>query len=414
MIRRDETGTSIKQSCRGPCEMSTLRSRRDASARNGGKQTKDVENPPKWLGHKVEVGDHFYKQRRSHQLRLDELYDTNFFVQIILAYNRFVHEGILQAMFCVLTVFEGISCLMTFCFELTSLGDVLQNYNIVGIFLILEFFLAFSFRDTVKESNLRYIKTPTQYRDLLDNIMNIAKVMSLAIDERFAATDSGRTGVEQRYLVKTDDIKRISKVFTYVRWANFFSLPIFSESYRILPVFIDNALFHYLTGKLCDFTRPETIIEALMVGIVRKAGELRNSKVLDNSQEEQVTAAANKVSEILNKIRITKNISSPPMMGIIAMGMIVVFVLIVIPLQVYSAIGVLTPVFYPIIAVLFSSYFLFAYFYNDPFSPFTHYKAMDFAEWRTENRDQILVFERDAFLSLGYAYPPPHAWNTAS
>lgn len=377
----------------------TLRSRRGAKPKE--KALDAVPSQPASLKSIKARGDHFYHQRKRHAPRLVELYDTNIFVQIIVAYNRFVQEGILQALFCGLTIFEAIACLMTLCFELTSLGDILQNYNIVGIFLILEFFLAFSFRDTVKESNQRYIKAPTHYRHLLDKILGIAKTMPRSIDNR--------------YQISPEDQQRIARLFAYVRWANFFTLPIFSEVHRIVPIFMDNAMYHFLSvDMLCDFTKPETIIEALMFSISQRAGELHNSKILDQSQENTIVEATEEVSKILEQIRITKEIASPPMMQIVSMGIIIIFILVVIPLQIYSTIGVLTPVFFPIIAILFSSYFFFAYFYNDPFSPYTHYRAMDFVGWRSENRDAIITYEGLLFRGLGYAGPPRIAWDTAS
>jgi len=328
-------------------------------------------------------GDIYHVQRRRHAPHLVKLYETNVFVQAIVGYNHLVREGILQALFCAVALFEGIASLMTYAFELTSLRDILQSRNITGIFLMLEFILAFNFRDTIRDSVLRYHRGPTQYLKLLDCIRAVARYTALSVNLENGVSNEAHT--------------KIAMIFAYVRWANHFTLPVFSEVHRIAPIFMNGPLFHNLTVRLQrNIGDYEGVIDGLMYEISQLAGELKDERVLTSNEEGGILSNVDNVEKILQEIRISKDISAPPMIKLVSLAVIAIFVVIVIPLQCYSQVDIMTPLFYPLIAVVFSSVFLFAFYYGEPFSPFTHYKAMDFEGWRDDNTRTILNYERVA------------------
>lgn len=335
-------------------------------------------------------GDAFYEQQRRHVEGYAQLQDTNSVVQLMVAYNHLVREGILQAVFYALTLFVGIGCLVTFLFELTSLKDILNQRPITAVFAMLEFMLVFQYRDTVKKVMVRFQRAPRWYFELLRKLSDIAETVSCSVDERWAAK------------ARPDEQTSLNALFLVLCWANFMALPMFSQPHRALPISMPAGLYHEVRNKMKkDISQPIEWVAAMLYIANRLAGDLRNDKVFTASQESQILAQIKQAEDILRQVEADRVLGIPPIIDLITLGVIGLFVLFIIPLQIYSLVDILTPLLYPIIAIVFTSIFLFWIYYNEPFSPFSHYKAMDFAKWRSDNNKRIRNYQYLSLVELG-------------
>ncbi len=316
------------------------------------------------------------KQLVRYREIFSRLYDVNYIVQAVVAYNHLVREGILQAVFCVIAFFVAISSLITFLFELTSLKDILMSRNITGVFLLMDFILALQYRDTIRKVMIKFQRGPKLYWELLHQILRIGSSISTSVHERT------KVGPREREV--------LNSLYEILYWLNFVSLRIFSLQSRAEPISMSASMYILLVHQLGqDPSRPIDISKALLFVVARQAGELRDYSVLSTPQETMVRKEVEKTIDLLEDIERESVIGVPPMIDLITLAVIALFILFVIPLQIYSMVDILTPLLYPIIAIVFSSFFLFWIYYNEPFSPFSHYKAMDFHAWRRDNNDAL-------------------------
>ncbi len=257
-------------------------------------------------------------------------------------------------------------------FDRTSIGQYLQERNISAAFSIMDIVVAFVYKDQLMGAVEAFVSMPLKFVNILLSINNISETMSGYL----SVTATG----------KCDQcVNEIQQFFEILRAINYITLHLYLKGKDKIRAPYSDRIANVIYLYSDDYTSPAAQLKLLIKEAKRSVKFFALRGYLSDPDEINVNTKFDELSAKLDVSLQSTSVVAPPELKDqlnVAMGF---YILLIIPLNMYSLVNTLTPLMLPIIMYMFIGSIITKWWIGDPFDPNPRTQRFDYYKIREEN-----------------------------
>jgi predicted membrane chloride channel (bestrophin family) len=292
---------------------------------------------------------------------------------IIRSFIEYDKIGIVPITIIIFTAFFIMGYIWTVFFDRTDIGAYIQERNISGAFSIMDLVIAFVYRDQLASAVQDYVATPTRYVKMVLELDNIGQYTA-----QFVSIVS--TGECQ------DCREEVYECFQWMIAYNYFALQLFlKEKERTIAPYsagIEDVIARYSK----DPRDPASNMKVCSMELHRCIGILHRKGYIQGVEAKSIYDKCGDLQDVLNSVEQGKMVTSPAILYnqlLLAVG---IYILIIIPIQMYSLINNLTPLMLPVIMYLFTGAIYYRWYLGDPFDENPRGVRFNYTQIKSQNK----------------------------
>lgn len=269
-------------------------------------------------------------------------------------------------------------------FDRTSIGAYIQARNISAAFSVLDLIIAFVFRDQLTSAVQDFIATPMKYIAIVLAVKNIANESASFFS----------TTVDKNCKICMSQTNRF---FELIIALNYTALHLYlREPERVARPFgkqLDGTGDNFIEEKVKifadDYRMPISQLELMIRELLRLISYFSRIGMVNPQEETVLYNQFRQLEEKLNIVQEGTMVSTPTLLYNQLLISVGVYILVIIPIQMYSLINTMTPLMLPVIMYLFLGAIVYKWWLGDPFDPDPRGDRFDYYKIRQDNEDVI-------------------------
>ncbi len=273
------------------------------------------------------------------------------FIKGFIEYDKI---GIVPITIIIFVTFYVWGYIWTVFFDRTDIGAYIQQRNISGAFSIMDLVIAFVYRDQLASAVQDYVATPTRYVKLVLELDNIGQYTA-----QFVSIVS--TGECQ------DCRAEVWECFQWLIAYNYFALQLFLKERERTHAPYSDGIMGGIVAYSKDSKDPASNMKVCSMELQRLIGLFHRKGYLQGVEAKSIYDKCGDLQDVLNSVEQGKMVTSPALLYnqlLLAVG---IYILIIIPIQMYGLINNLTPLMLPVIMYLFTGAIYYRWYLGDPF-----------------------------------------------
>lgn len=274
--------------------------------------------------------------------------------------------------------------------EFTDIGGIISSSrNFIAVFNLADFIIAFMYRQWLTQSLELYEVAPRQLQELLERVLLLSNTY-------------------YKYLIPNNPL-----VHAHGMEQNAYNLCIahpadllVAMNERALCMFMPfedeqrSQASEYLQERLQVQGAPVNgdgdVLDRLADSFDRIVREQHALGTFEGEGRSQMSTIILSIKNSLAQYRQASRIRSPPVSRDILVFVMAVYMVAIIPVTQYSAVGVYMAIMYPFTVMLVFGSIFMTWFIKGPFSSHARFRGMAFYEWRSVNYVHMRQHEREA------------------
>lgn len=328
----------------------------------------NLNAPP---GHRYSLTDKVQRKR--------VWYPKSEFIALITNISKLHINGILVVSFIFLAFYEMWALFVVYIFEYAGFQKTFANRNLGLAFSSLELIIAFIYRDAII----------TVYGNLtgkLGLLFGLLQTTDDCVDELVASINPHHF-IPDSPLEKSRAIKHVRYCYEILSvlpntYHRFFDksqkerTPVYNE-------YITSLLLPHVGFK--SMKKPSRKIQCFLIEFKKLIGKLSDGGFVNETQATALYKACDDILVALQKSIQSKYVKTPNIFIAIYSVVVLIYVVVVLPINMYQYVDILTPLIYPFVTFLLTAPFIFYYFYGKPFTKRGTHIGMHYNIWIKES-----------------------------
>jgi hypothetical protein len=320
--------------------------------------------------------------------------------------------GVFLVLFVVLIIYFSVSGLLTLIFSIDGVNQSITSRNFSASFAILGFIIALITRDWMEGSGKKIIGGIKLYRKFVASIqqfhndlhsifraqfIDLQKVLNSGVDipERLATQWIALAGESIKISASIQQLLALYSLRIFLEVDNVLDY----EGYDITEAELAWARRLPKDSYGHDSTSPIAIVGALLRSLSDTVHGISSPFVqplptISQTQVMILNTSLDRLNIAAEEIMANKLITEPAIFRRAYMFIIIVFLGLLVPLDIYSSVDVYTPVVAPLVMFLYTLPLILSWYANNTFSQHPNWTGPDFYEWR-RNVYNSIFFDED-------------------
>lgn len=303
-----------------------------------------------------------------------------------------VTNGTVDATLIVIGMFLSVAIIVVLIFEKTAISDIIVNRDLTAALSLPTVTIAFIYRGWQDAALKSYIRMPAIYYDMLRKVGDIADDLAeytMSESEVLSKkTVGGASATAIRNAAALDD-RLIFCNFALLLYLNSILHRMFTGRNTHAKDRVSDMLLDYLeefsalpngSGERFD----------LILGLLQRSVKRCESHCIFYPETTGLAqSAVATLRDLRTRASAAKIVTTPPVFETHQYIVVFVYLVFLLPIQMYQQVDLLTMFTYPVVMVLFMGPFLLTFYIGGPFSVNSKYKGMDFGLWHSTNMYRI-------------------------
>lgn len=323
--------------------------------------------------------------------------------------------GVIMVLILFIIIYVFVSFTWALLLSIDSIDNDLKSKDFSAAIAPLSFIIAIITRDWIDGAGKRVIKPVTTLYEYIETIVSLNKTLTSIYRSKILELLKIMTSGDK--IVDYDESMAWSKALnknaqtntTLLQLLTRYSVAIFKkkdESIEYQKYGVTSSEINYAENTLMEKSGLKkgmgdalNISDLLMQRIsdsinAISAGTSKHMPKMDATQSQILSQKMEDLNKSLRTIKIESDITEPTLFKYAYVLILMIFLGFMLPIDIYSNIGLYVIIFCPLIAILYTIPLIFTWYVGSPFDDFPRWVGPDFEGWRKRNYKTIRENEK--------------------